>query len=129
MANGRRSIYSRRQSIPAGTYDTPLADFLDALPQYVTQYQQNQLQLQRYKDEKEYREARDTLAKDEKEQREARDKVANEQKKLTNELNLIRSVPEDARATAMSTSKVESIIIFGESLEAENNAFNDSINM
>ena len=45
MANGRRSIYSRRQSMPAGTYDTPLADFLDALPQYVTQYQQNQLQL------------------------------------------------------------------------------------
>ena len=41
----RRSIYSRRQSMPAGTYDTPLADFLDALPQYVNQYQQNQLQL------------------------------------------------------------------------------------
>jgi hypothetical protein len=47
MANGRRSIYSRRQSMPAGTYDTPLADFLDAIPGYVTQYQQNQLQLQK----------------------------------------------------------------------------------
>ena len=128
MANGRRSIYSRRQSMPAGTYDTPLADFLDALPQYVTQYQQNQLQLQRYKDEKEYREARDKVAKDEKEYREARDKVADEQKKLTNELNLIRSLPEYARAKAMSTSKVESISSLGESLEAENNAFNDSIN-
>ncbi len=41
----RRSIYSRRQSMPAGTYDTPLADFLDAIPGYVNQYQQNQLQL------------------------------------------------------------------------------------
>ena len=47
MANGRRSIYSRRQSMPAGTYDTPLADFLNAIPGYVTQYQQNQLQLQK----------------------------------------------------------------------------------
>lgn len=47
MANGRRSIYSRRQSMPAGTYDTPLADFLDAIPGYITQYQQNQLQLQK----------------------------------------------------------------------------------
>jgi hypothetical protein len=43
----RRSIYSRRQSMPAGTYDTPLADFLDALPDYFNQYQQNQLQIQR----------------------------------------------------------------------------------
>ena len=31
--------------MPAGTYDTPLADFLDAIPGYVNQYQQNQLQL------------------------------------------------------------------------------------
>jgi len=43
----RRSIYSRRQSMPVGTYETPLADFLDALPQYINQYQQNQLALQR----------------------------------------------------------------------------------
>ena len=33
--------------MPAGTYDTPLADFLNAIPGYVTQYQQNQLQLQK----------------------------------------------------------------------------------
>mgnify|MGYP003119328823 FL=1 len=33
--------------MPAGTYETPLADFLDALPQYINQYQQNQLALQR----------------------------------------------------------------------------------
>ena len=43
----RRSIYSRRQAQAPGTYETPLADFLDALPQYVTQYQQNKLQLQK----------------------------------------------------------------------------------
>ena len=43
----RRSIYSRRQAQAPGTYDTPLADFLDALPGYVNQYQQNKLQLDR----------------------------------------------------------------------------------
>ena len=110
----RRSIYSSRQSMPSGTYDTPLADFLDAIPGYINQYQQNQLQLKRYEDEKEYREARD--------------KVADEQKELTNELNLIRSLPEYARPKAMSTSDIESISNLGESLEIENNAFNDSIN-
>ena len=47
MANGRRSIFSRRQSLAPGSYDTPLADFLDALPQYVTQYQQNQLKIKK----------------------------------------------------------------------------------
>jgi len=45
MANGRRSIYSRRQAQAPGSYDTPLADFLDAIPGYINQYQQNQLQL------------------------------------------------------------------------------------
>ena len=43
MANGPRSIYSRRQRMAPGQYDTPLADFLDALPGYVNQFQQNQL--------------------------------------------------------------------------------------
>ena len=47
MANGPRSIYSRRQRMAAGQYDTPLADFLDALPGYVNQFQQNQLALER----------------------------------------------------------------------------------
>jgi len=65
----RRSIYSRRQSMPAGTYETPLADFLDALPQYINQYQQNQLALQRqelaeqrYQDEIDYRNERNRIA-------------------------------------------------------------------
>jgi len=46
----RRSIYSNRQAQAPGSYETPLADFLDALPQYVNQYQQNKLQEQRYND-------------------------------------------------------------------------------
>ena len=69
MANGRRSIFSRRQSLAPGSYDTPLADFLDALPQYINQFQQNQLQLgkqqlaeKRYQDELDYRDERDRIA-------------------------------------------------------------------
>tara|TARA_R110000737_G_scaffold73221_1_gene101649 strand:+ start:802 stop:2526 length:1725 start_codon:yes stop_codon:yes gene_type:complete len=46
----RRSIYSNRQAQAPGSYETPLADFLDALPGYVNQYQQNKLQEQRYND-------------------------------------------------------------------------------
>jgi len=45
MANGPRSIYSRRQRMAPGQYDNPLADFLDNLPGYVSQFQQNQLAL------------------------------------------------------------------------------------
>ena len=48
--------------MPAGTYDTPLADFLDALPQYINQYQQNQLAQKRYQDEIDYRNERNRIA-------------------------------------------------------------------
>jgi len=55
--------------MPAGTYETPLADFLDALPQYINQFQQNQLQLgkqqlaeKRYQDELDYRDERNRIA-------------------------------------------------------------------
>ena len=58
----RRSIYSSRQSMPSGTYDTPLADFLDAIPGYINQYQQNQLQLKRYEDDRDYRTERNRIA-------------------------------------------------------------------
>jgi len=47
MANGPRSIYSRRQRLGPARYDNPLADFLDNLPGYVNQFQQNQLALGR----------------------------------------------------------------------------------
>tara|TARA_R100000995_G_scaffold67644_1_gene36256 strand:+ start:753 stop:2606 length:1854 start_codon:yes stop_codon:yes gene_type:complete len=49
MANGPRTIYSRRQRMAPGQYDTPLADFLDRLPDYVNQFQQNQLAIGRQK--------------------------------------------------------------------------------
>jgi len=62
MANGRRSIYSRRQAQAPGSYDTPLADFLDAIPGYINQYQQNKLQEQRYQDERDYRTERNRIA-------------------------------------------------------------------
>jgi len=58
----RRSIYSRRQAQAPGTYETPLADFLDALPQYVNQYQQNKLQEQKYQDDRDYRTERNRVA-------------------------------------------------------------------
>ena len=43
MANGKRSIYSRRQRMAPGQYEDPLRDFLENLPGYFNQYQQNQL--------------------------------------------------------------------------------------
>jgi len=62
MANGPRSIYSRRQRMAPGQYDNPLADFLDNLPGYVNQFQQNQLALgrqqlaeKRYEEDRAYR--------------------------------------------------------------------------
>jgi hypothetical protein len=65
MANGPRSIYSRRQRMAPGQYDNPLADFLDNLPGYVNQFQRNQLELgkqqladKRYEDDKAYRDER-----------------------------------------------------------------------
>ena len=69
MANGPRTIYSRRQRLAPGQYDTPFADFLDNLPGYVSQFQQNQLALgrqqleeKRYEDDKTYRDNRAEVA-------------------------------------------------------------------
>ena len=54
MARGR-SIYNRRE---AGTYETPLADFLDALPGYINQYQRNKLVLDKQElEDKRYEDA------------------------------------------------------------------------
>jgi hypothetical protein len=103
MANGRRSIYSRRQSMPAGTYDTPLADFLDALPQYINQYQQNQLRMKQYED---------TV----------------KQREYNNELNLYRLLPDEDLGKAMATSKNSSIKSLGENIMSEENAFQGMLN-
>jgi len=50
MANGVKSIYSRRQRMAPGQYETPLADFLDRLPDYVGQYQAQKLEEKKYND-------------------------------------------------------------------------------
>ena len=50
MANGIKSIYSRRQRMAPGQYETPLADFLDKLPDYISGYQQQKLQEKKYDD-------------------------------------------------------------------------------
>tara|TARA_R100001082_G_scaffold97463_1_gene65355 strand:- start:2377 stop:3918 length:1542 start_codon:yes stop_codon:yes gene_type:complete len=50
MANDIRSIYSRRQRMAPGQYSTPLADFLDKLPDYISGYQQQKLQEKKYDD-------------------------------------------------------------------------------
>lgn len=71
MANGPRSIYSRRQRMGPAQYDNPLADFLDRLPDYFNQYQQNQLALgrqqlqeKRYEENRAYRQRQEERAVD-----------------------------------------------------------------
>lgn len=99
----RRSIYSRRQSMPAGTYETPLADFLDALPQYINQYQQNQLRMKQYED---------TV----------------KQREYNNELNLYRLLPDEVRSEAMSKSDNEEISQIGTKAVNNKKAFLDQLN-
>ena len=54
----RRSIYSREQRLAPGTYEAPLADFLDALPGYINQYQRNKLVLDKQElEDKRYEDA------------------------------------------------------------------------
>ena len=58
MANGIRTIYSPRQRMAPGQYESPLADFLDNLPGYISQFQQNQLALgQQQLEDKRYEDA------------------------------------------------------------------------
>jgi len=54
----RRSIYSREQRLAPGTYENPLADFLNSLPDYINEFQQNQLKLGRQQlEDKRYEDA------------------------------------------------------------------------
>tara|TARA_R110002020_G_scaffold192540_2_gene392758 strand:- start:1397 stop:2320 length:924 start_codon:yes stop_codon:yes gene_type:complete len=103
MANGPRSIYSRRQRMAPGQYDNRLADFLDNLPDYFNQYHQQQLQTQKYKD-------------------------SQKQQEFTNELNLIRSLPEDAQANAFATSKIPRMQSAGIQMQSKKQAFTDRLN-
>ena len=110
MPRHTRTIYSRRQRMAPGQYDTPLADFLDRLPDYFNQYQQNQLAIDRQR-----------LA-------EKRYDDAIKQQNFRNELSLIKELPESARAKAMLSSENEDIQEAGRISEAEANAFNAMLN-
>ena len=84
MANGPRSIYSRRQRLGPASYETPLADFLDRLPDYFDQYQRNKLALDRQKlADKRYEDSQ-TLAKEQREKEQIR--YDQEQKRREDEL-------------------------------------------
>jgi hypothetical protein len=65
----RRTIYSADQASPS-TYDTTFEDFLNSLPQYVNQFQENQIKLgrqqledKRYEDEKTFKDEKFKLDK------------------------------------------------------------------
>mgnify|MGYP003114003911 CR=1 FL=1 len=110
MANGPRSIYSRRQRMAPGQYDNPLADFLDNLPGYVNQFQQNQLALGR-------QQLQEQMYQD-----------SQKQQAYRNELTLINSLPESARSKAMLSSENEDIQEAGRAVEEESNAFDSMLN-
>ena len=88
-----------------GQYDNPFADFLDSLPGYINQFQRNQLEL-----------GKQQLA-------DKRYDDAQEQQVFRNELTLINSLPESARAKAMLSSENEDIQEAGRTVEKESNAF------
>ena len=105
MANGPRSIYSRRQRLGTARYDNPLADFLERLPDYYSQFQRNELALKQ----------QDLMNK--------RYEDSQKQQAYRNELTLINSLPESARAKAMLSSENEDIQEAGRAVEDESNAF------
>ena len=114
MANGPRSIYSSKRRMASGQYETPLADFLDRLPDYISGYQQQKLQEKKYNDAL----TRQTRL----------DNERKEQALYTNELNLIKMLPENARSAAFATSKNSEIKSLGINLQKKEEAFTDKIN-
>tara|TARA_R100001082_G_scaffold110296_1_gene89832 strand:- start:143 stop:1777 length:1635 start_codon:yes stop_codon:yes gene_type:complete len=95
MANGPRTIYSRKQRLAPGQYETPLADFLDRLPELYNRYQQNKLALERQQlAEKRYQ---DSIARQNRLDAENQQRYVAEQKRLDDkvkrdELNRLRSI-------------------------------------
>jgi hypothetical protein len=110
MANGPRSIYSTRQRLGPARYDNPLADFLERLPDYYSQFQRNELALKQ----------QDLMNK--------RYEDSQKQQAYRNELTLINSLPESARAKAMLSSENEDIQEAGRAVEEESNAFDSMLN-
>tara|TARA_R100000655_G_scaffold106357_1_gene155560 strand:- start:439 stop:1362 length:924 start_codon:yes stop_codon:yes gene_type:complete len=120
MPGHTRTIYSRRQRMASGQYDTPLADFLDRLPDYFNQYQQNQLAIDRQKlAEKRYDDAIE------------RQKTLDEQRKndreYQREVNFINMVPDDQKGIAMSKSTIPEIKKAGDAIVDKNEKFNNLI--
>jgi hypothetical protein len=91
-------------------YDNPLADFLDRLPDYYSQFQRNELALKQ----------QDLMNK--------RYDDSQKQQAYRNELTLINSLPESARAKAMLSSENEDIQEAGRTVEEESNAFDSMLN-
>ena len=120
MANGIRTIYSPRQRMAPGQYETPLADFLEKVPNYILQFEEmklardrQQLQEERYKDSVNRQSRLDNEAK--------------LQREYTNELNLFKLLPEPARVDAYSTSKNPRVRAAGEKAKVSRQAFVDQL--
>ena len=110
MANGVRTIYSPRQRMAPGQYETPFRDFLEKLPDYVNQFQRNQIVLgQQQLEKRKYEDAR-------------------KQEAYRNEVTLINLLPESARAKAMIGSKNKEIREAGTAVEEESNTFDAMLN-
>ena len=116
-----RSIYSREQRLAPGTYENPLSDFLNSLPDYINEFQQNQLKLGRQQlEDKRYDDTK-AIA----ETKRGEDKT---QREYTNELNLLKLIPEHARPKVMKTSENVGISEIGDKLEDEATAFQNILN-
>ena len=93
-----------------GQYETPFRDFLEKLPDYVNQFQRNQLVLgQQQLEKRKYEDAR-------------------KQEAYRNEVTLINLLPESARAKAMIGSENKDIQEAGTAVEEESNAFDAMLN-
>ena len=118
MPGHTRSIYSRRQRLGPARFDNPLADFLDRLPDYVNQFQQNQLALGR-------QQLADKRYEDQQKRQATLDQQRDEDRKYKMEVDFINMLPEDQRGLAMSKSSIESISKAGDSIVERQNKFNE----
>jgi len=117
----KRSIYSSRQRMAPGQYETPLADFLDQLPGYINQYQQNQLTLNKRKlEERRYNNSilRQTRL----------DNESKTQKEYQSEVDAIKLLPESLRAGAYATSNIPRLKAIGTKIKEDESSFNDLLN-
>ena len=120
MANGPRSIYSRRQRLGPARFDNPLADFLDRLPDYFNQYQQMELARDRQR-------LADKRYDDQQKRQAILDQQRDEDRKYRMEVDFINMLPESQRGLAMSKSSIESISKAGDSIVESQNKFNEML--